>query len=63
MRQILGAAPANVAVINQGMISADVSGGTITINAQPFSNQGLAQGINGGTLTLHRHVEQQRDFG
>ena len=32
--------PANVSVINQGTISADVSGGTITINAQPFVNQG-----------------------
>ncbi len=44
--------PANVALINQGIISADVSGGTIIISAQPFSNQGLAQGINGGTLAL-----------
>jgi hypothetical protein len=34
--------PANVSVINQGVISCDVSGGTITINAQPFSNLGLA---------------------
>ncbi|MEI7731935.1 MAG: hypothetical protein WCO56_20345 [Verrucomicrobiota bacterium] len=46
-----GGAP-NVAVINQGTISADVSGGTITVNAQSFNNQGLAQGINGGTLSL-----------
>ena len=45
--------PANVAVINQGTISADVSGGTITINAQPFSNLGLAQALNGGTLKLN----------
>ena len=43
----------NVAVVNQGMISADVSGGTITINAQPFSNLGLAQALNGGTLKLN----------
>ena len=40
------------AVINQGTISADVAGGTILVNAQPFSNQGLAQAINGGTLLL-----------
>ena len=46
-----GGAP-NVAVINQGTISADVSGGTITVNAQSFNNQGLGQGINGGTLSL-----------
>ena len=43
----------NVAVVNQGTISADVSGGTITINAQPFSNLGLAQALNGGTLKLN----------
>ena len=34
---------ANVTVINQGTISADVSGGIITINAQPLVNQGLVQ--------------------
>jgi hypothetical protein len=28
--------PGNVAVVNQGMISADVSGGTITINGSSF---------------------------
>jgi hypothetical protein len=44
--------PANVALINQGTIQADVSGGTITVNAEPFTNQGLAQAINGGTLAL-----------
>jgi RHS repeat-associated protein/uncharacterized repeat protein (TIGR01451 family) len=45
--------PQNVGVINQGIISADVSSGTITISAEPFSNQGLAQAINGGTLTIN----------
>ena len=30
----------------------DVGGGTITINAQPFTNQGLAESVNGGTLSL-----------
>jgi RHS repeat-associated protein len=43
----------NVAIINQGTISADVSGGSISINAQPFNNQGLAQAINGATLFLN----------
>jgi hypothetical protein len=33
--------PQNVSVINQGTISCDVSGGTIGIDAQPFSNQGV----------------------
>jgi hypothetical protein len=47
-----GDAVANVGVVNQGTIQADVSGGTITINAEPFSNAGVAQAINGGTLTL-----------
>jgi len=39
-----------VTVINQGTISCDVSGGTISICGQPFDNQGLAQAINGGAL-------------
>src|ERR1035441_3268790 len=43
--------PQNISVVNQGTISSD-SGGTILVNAQPFINQGLAQGINGGTLAL-----------
>jgi hypothetical protein len=47
------ASPANVTVINQGTISANVSGGLITVNAQPFENQGLAQATNGGSLTLN----------
>src|SRR5208282_4995491 len=43
--------PQNVSVVNQGVISADVSGGTISIEAQPFSNQGtLTAPI--GTLSL-----------
>src|SRR5207247_2515649 len=33
----------SVAVINQGTISADVVNGTITINAQPFTNQGVVK--------------------
>ncbi|HXP60111.1 MAG TPA: hypothetical protein VN829_06440, partial [Dongiaceae bacterium] len=45
--------PTNVALINRGTISADVSGGRITVNAQPFSNEGSAQGTNGGVLTLN----------
>ncbi len=45
--------PQDVAVVNQGAISADVSGGTIAINGQPFGNQGLAQAVNGGNLALN----------
>jgi len=45
--------PQNVSVVNQGTISCDVSNGTIAINAQPFTNQGLAQGVNSGTLMLN----------
>ena len=44
--------PQNVSVINQGTISCDVSGGTIVVEAQPIVNQGLIQGINGGTASL-----------
>ncbi len=43
--------PANVSVVNQGTISADVSGGTITVNAQPFTNQGVVESP-AGTLQL-----------
>ena len=45
--------PENVSVVNQGLISADVSGGTISIQAQPFINEALAQGTNGGSLTIN----------
>ena len=33
--------PGNVSVVNQGTISADVAGGTIVLDAQPFNNQGV----------------------
>ena len=32
--------PQNVSVVNQGVISADVSGGTIVVDAEPFDNNG-----------------------
>ena len=46
----------NGSVVNQGTISADVAGGTITIFAQPFTNQGLVESVAGklniaGTLS------------
>ncbi len=44
--------PTDVQVVNQGSILADVNGGTIVVNAQPFSNQGLAGALNGGTLSV-----------
>jgi hypothetical protein len=43
---------ANTAVLNQGTLACDVSGGTISINAQPFTNNGLIEALNGGTLTV-----------
>ena len=42
--------PQNVSVINQGTISCDVSGGTIGIDAQPFSNQGVLNAPYGTLL-------------
>ncbi len=43
--------PENVSVVNQGVISADVSGGTIVVDAEPFQNNGtLAATL--GTATL-----------
>ncbi len=44
--------PQNVAVSNQGAILADVAGGTITIRAQPFSNSGTTNQLNGGILII-----------
>ncbi len=41
----------SVEVLNQGAISADVSGGTIVIRAQPFTNNGLLQSP-AGTINL-----------
>jgi hypothetical protein len=42
-----------VSVANQGTISADVSGGTITISAQPLVNNGTVAMSNGGSLTIN----------
>ncbi len=39
-------------VINQGLVSADLSGQTITIESRRFVNQGTTQAINGGILTF-----------
>ena len=44
--------PVNVSLVNQGTISADVNGGTITIRAQPFINSGTTNALNGGTLLI-----------
>ena len=41
------AARANVTVINQGSIAADVSGGTVNIRAQSFTNQGSVAALQG----------------
>jgi fibronectin-binding autotransporter adhesin len=39
--------------INQGTISSDVAGGTITVNGIGWSNTGTIQSSNGGNLTLN----------
>ena len=39
-------------LINQGLILADISGQTLTINPDVFTNQGTLQAINGATLTI-----------
>ena len=39
-----------MSVINQGTIQADLSGGIININAQPFSNQGVLNAPYGTLL-------------
>ena len=43
----------NGSVVNQGTIQADVSGGTIAINAQPFVNQSSLIGTGGTLRGLH----------
>jgi hypothetical protein len=40
-------------LINQGTISADVAGGTITIRANPFTNTGTTNQLNGGKLVVN----------
>jgi hypothetical protein len=45
--------PANVSVVNQGTISADVNGGTIVIAGASFSNSGqLLASASGATVTV-----------
>ena len=44
------------ALVNNGTISADVSGGTITINTVPVTNNGTLSALNGGTLVLSSNV-------
>ena len=44
------------AILNNGIIAADVSGGTITIVNAPVSNAGLLTAANGGTLNLQSAV-------
>src|SRR5947209_10762557 len=41
-----------VGLINQGTISCDVNGGTLGLAADPFVNQAVLEGANGGTLGL-----------
>ncbi len=43
-------------LINQGIISADVSGQTLNINPDNFTNQGTLNAVNGATLTLTGNV-------
>src|SRR5204862_3129689 len=51
-RGSLRAGPANVSVINQGVIQADAAGGTIILAGQPFTNQGLVRSRAGSTILL-----------
>lgn len=47
---------ANSSLINNGRISADVSGGTITIAQATVSNNGVLEALNGGRLVLSSDV-------
>ena len=44
------------ALVNNGTISADVAGGTITIRTAPVTNSGTMSALNGGTLVLSSNV-------
>jgi hypothetical protein len=47
---LLGYGASDGNVVNQGIISADVSGGTITIAGSSFTNYGTLQAENGGVI-------------
>ena len=39
-------------LVNQGLISADTAGGTLTINPTQFTNEGTVEEKNGGTIIV-----------
>ncbi|MFN4242745.1 MAG: beta strand repeat-containing protein [Tepidisphaerales bacterium] len=43
---------ANFTVVNQGLISADVSGQTLVVSPTTLTNQGVLEAKSGGTLTI-----------
>jgi hypothetical protein len=45
--------PLNIGLVNEGMISADVNLGVVTIRAQPFINLGTTNSLNGGRLVIN----------
>jgi hypothetical protein len=45
--------PQNVAVVNQGLIAANVNGGTIMVNGAPVLNSGSMLMANGGSLNIN----------
>ncbi len=47
-----GLVGAETAVINQGRITADVSGTTLSVSADIFTNSGTIEAINGATLSV-----------
>jgi hypothetical protein len=49
----------NFTLLNQGTINADVNGGTITITAGTFINQGTLAAANGGNLTVATSLQNQ----
>jgi hypothetical protein len=44
--------PQNVGLVNEATLSANISGGTITVRAQPFINLGTTNSMNGGRLII-----------
>lgn len=50
VRGSIGAISSTGTLINQGLISADVAGGTIKVTAATFTNVGILEELNGGNL-------------
>ena len=47
----------NMTLVNQGLISSQVSGRNITVNPVVFDNQGVVEVLDGGSVTLGGSIQ------